>query len=82
LKSLKKAATEVGYYSYDNADVLQACLFELFKTAGIWNQELAERLRKAILERGGTEDPAVLFREIYGKDADVGPLLRSLGILK
>ena len=72
----------VGYYSYDNADVLQACLFELFKEDGIWNPVLAERLRSTILERGGTEDPAILFREMYGKDPDVGPLLRALGILK
>ncbi|MCC8070856.1 MAG: M3 family metallopeptidase [Bacteroidales bacterium] len=65
-----------GYYGYKWAEVLDADAFELFKEKGIFSREAADRLRREILERGGTEDPAVLYRRFRGRDPQIEALLR------
>ncbi|HPF69835.1 MAG TPA: M3 family metallopeptidase, partial [Candidatus Krumholzibacteria bacterium] len=52
-----------GYYSYLWAEVLDADAFEAFKETGdIFDPKTAAAFRDNILERGGTEDPMVLYR--------------------
>ena len=56
-----------GYYSYKWAEVLDADAFAKFQENGLFDKETAESFRKNILEKGGTEDPMILykrFREI------------------
>ena len=69
-----------GYYSYKWAEVLEADAFELFKEKGIFNREVAESFRKNILERGSSEDEALLYRRFRGHDPEPESLLRKLGI--
>ena len=39
-----------------------------------------KRFRDLILSRGGTEDPAVLYRKFRGRDPIVEPLLKERGL--
>lgn len=70
-----------GYYSYKWAEVLDADTFELFKEKGLYNQDAAKSYRDEILSKGGSEDPAVLYRNFRGRDADPDALLRREGLL-
>jgi peptidyl-dipeptidase Dcp len=70
-----------GYYSYVWAEVLDADAFEAFKEKGIFDRKTAESFRKNILERGGTEDPMVLYRRFRGAEPKVEPLLRRRGLM-
>ena len=69
-----------GYYSYKWAEVLDADAFDFFKQKGIFNKEAADAFRTNILEKGGSEDPAELYRRFRGKDASVDALLRRDGL--
>lgn len=69
-----------GYYSYKWAEVLEADAFNLFKEKGIFNKEVASSFRKNILEKGSSEDEAVLYRNFRGHDPEPEALLKKLGI--
>ncbi len=69
-----------GYYSYKWAEVLEADAFSLFKEKGIFNKEVAESFRKNILEKGGSEDAAVLYRNFRGHDPQPEALMKKLGL--
>jgi peptidyl-dipeptidase Dcp len=70
-----------GYYSYIWSGVLDTDAFEQFKLTGdIFNQEKALSFRKNILEKGGTEDPAVLYKRFRGGEPSIEPLLRKRGL--
>lgn len=70
-----------GYYSYKWAEVLEADAFSLFKEKGIFNKQVAESFRKNILERGSSEDEAVLYRNFRGHNPEPEYLLKKLGII-
>lgn len=69
-----------GYYSYLWAEVLDKDAFELFKKNGIFDRKTAMSFRRNILERGGSEDPMVLYRNFRGDDPDPAALLRARGL--
>jgi len=69
-----------GYYSYIWSAVLDTDAFEAFKTAGLFNSEKALMFRKYVLEKGGTEDPAELYRKFRGADPKIEPLLKKRGL--
>ncbi|MDE6555629.1 MAG: peptidase M3, partial [Duncaniella sp.] len=69
-----------GYYSYKWAEVLDADAFAKFKEEGIFSPEAAASFRENILSKGGSENPAVLYRRFRGKDATIDALLRRDGI--
>lgn len=70
-----------GYYSYKWAEVLDADTFELFQEKGLYDSETATRYKNEVLAKGGSEDPAVLYRNFRGRDADPDALLRREGLL-
>lgn len=70
-----------GYYSYKWAEVLDADAFAMFEENGIFDQNTAKAFRENVLERGGTENPAVLYRRFRGQDPTIDALLRRDGIL-
>lgn len=71
-----------GYYSYKWAEVLEADAFSLFKEKGIFNKEVADSFRKNILEKGGAEDEAVIYRNFRGHDPEPEALMEKLGLVK
>ena len=69
-----------GYYAYLWSDVLNADAYVWFKEHGGMTRENGQRFREMILSRGGTEDPAALFRKFRGRDPIVEPLLEQRGL--
>jgi oligopeptidase A len=69
-----------GYYSYKWAEVLDADAFATFREKGIFSREVGERFRREILERGDSDDPAVLYKRFAGRDARLEPLFERSGL--
>lgn len=73
---------DAGYYSYIWSEVLDADTVEWFRTEaaqgddGGLNRQAGDRFRDALLSRGHSRDPLASYRELRGRDADIGPLLR------
>jgi len=76
-----------GYYSYKWSEVLDADAFSVFKAAqkrggSIFDKRAAQRFRENILERGGTEEAASLYRKFRGQEPTVDALMERDGIRK
>jgi peptidyl-dipeptidase Dcp len=70
-----------GYYSYIWAGQLDADAYEAFKETGdIFDAQTAKRFR-TLLEKGGTVEPAELYRQFRGADPNPEALLRQRGLL-
>ena len=69
-----------GYYSYKWAEVLSADAFSRFEELGIFDQETGRAFLQAILEKGGSDDPMILFKNFMGREPNTGALLRHSGI--
>ena len=69
-----------GYYSYLWAEVLDKDAFEDFRQQGIYNPEVARSFRENLMERGGSEEPMVLYVRFRGAEPDPGALLRARGL--
>lgn len=69
-----------GYYSYIWSAVLDTDAFQAFKETSLFDQEKARLFRENVLEKGGTEDPAVLYRKFRGADPKIEPLLNKRGL--
>lgn len=71
-----------GYYGYKWAEVLDADAFAVFKANGIFDKATAEAFRTNILERGGSDNPATLYRNFKGSDATIDALIKRDGVDK
>ncbi|WP_144411480.1 oligopeptidase A [Azotobacter chroococcum] len=69
-----------GYYSYKWAEVLSADAFSRFEEDGVFNPVTGSAFREAILARGGSQDPMVLFVDFRGREPSIDALLRHLGL--
>jgi len=69
-----------GYYSYKWAEVLSADAFSKFEEDGIFNQSTGQKFLTEILEKGGSDEAGVLFKNFRGRDPEVDALLRHSGI--
>lgn len=70
----------VGYYGYLWAEVLAADAFSRFEKEGIFNPETGQAFLEAILSKGGSEEPMVLFKRFLGREPRPDAMLRSYGI--
>ena len=69
-----------GYYSYLWAEVLDQDAFGMFEEKGRFNPEIARSFRETFLEKGGSEEPMILYRRFRGADPDPAALLRGRGL--
>jgi len=69
-----------GYYAYIWAEVLDADAFAAFKEKGLYDQATATSYRQHILERGGTGNPAEMYRAFRGSDPDPIHLMKKRGL--
>lgn len=70
-----------GYYGYVHSAVLDSDGFEAFKETGdVFNQELAEKYRTHILEKGSTEDAMELYKKFRGREPKIDALLKVRGL--
>ncbi len=68
-----------GYYSYIWSEVLDKDAFEAFKEKGLFDRPTATAFR-TLLEKGGTEEAATLYRAFRGREPSVEPLLKARGL--
>lgn len=72
-----------GYYFYVWAEVLDKDAFQAFKQSGdLFNRRLADKFRRELLARGGSEDGMSLYRAFRGADPDKTALLVARGLIE
>lgn len=69
-----------GYYSYIWSEVLDSDAFAAFKEKDLYDQSTAASFRRNILERGGTGNPAEMYRTFRGADPDPIHLMKKRGL--
>jgi len=70
-----------GYYSYIWSAVLDSDAFQAFKEKGnLFDPATAAKFRAEVLSKGGTDEPASLYRHFRGRDPKVEPLLEKRGL--
>ena len=69
-----------GYYSYIWSEVLAADSTAWLLAHGGLTRQNGDRIRDAVLSRGGSGDALTLFRNLTGAEPDVGPLLKKRGL--
>lgn len=72
-----------GYYSYKWSEVLSSDAFQALKQSGttyLEQKPMADKFRKNILSKGGTENMLDNFIEFRGRKPDVSYLLKDYGI--
>lgn len=69
-----------GYYGYLWSNTYDADTWLAFKENGIFDHKTAELYRKHVLETGGKEDPAMMYRRFRGQDPKIEPLLERRGL--
>ncbi len=71
-----------GYYSYKWAEILEADAFESFKEAGIFDTQVASKLKSEILSAGGNEHPSIIYKRFKGKDPSMDAFLKREGLVE
>ena len=69
-----------GYYAYLWAEMLDVDAYHWFLEHGGLTRENGQRFRDLILSRGHTADYREMFRDFYGKDPEIGPMLEHRGL--
>jgi thimet oligopeptidase len=71
---------QAGYYGYQWSLVYACDMFQRFKEKGMLSPEAGDYYRRNILARGGTQDGLDLVRGYLGREPDMTPYLRHLGL--
>lgn len=72
-----------GYYGYLWAEVLDKDAFSVFEESptGVWDTELSLKFKETFLEKGGSEEPMVLYKSFVGREPDPAAMLRGRGLI-
>ena len=72
---------EAGYYAYLWAEVLDKDAFSIFTQSGeVFNLDLAKKFKETFLEKGGSEEPMVLYKSFAGREPDNTAFLKARGL--
>lgn len=71
-----------GYYGYLWTQMLENDAYDWVMAHGGMTRANGDRFRDLILSRGHSQDYGTMFRAFYGKDPDVGPMLRNRGLVE
>ena len=66
----------------DRYPAIDADAFRAFEETGLFNQDTADSFRRNILAKGGSEDPAELYRGFRGADPSIDALLERKGFAR
>jgi len=69
-----------GYYAYLWTQMLDEDAFSWFEKHGGLTRANGQRFRDMILSRGHTLDYGPMFKAFYGKDPEIGPMLKHRGL--
>ncbi len=69
-----------GYYGYIWSGVLDNDAFAAFEETSLFDRETANRFRTEILEVSGSRDYMDMWVAFRGREPEIGPLLRNLGL--
>ena len=69
-----------GYYAYQWTKMLDQNAYNWFEKNGGLTRANGQRFRDMILSKGHTEEYAPMFRAFYGKDPEIGPMLKGMGL--
>jgi peptidyl-dipeptidase Dcp len=69
-----------GYYAYLWSEVLARDAGQWMHDHGGLTRANGDFLRDKVLSRGRSQDPQVQFRNFYGRDPDIGPLIEYRGL--
>ena len=70
-----------GYYGYLWSEVLDKDMFSRFEDHGVWDPDLARQFKETFLEKGGGEEPMVLFKEFMGREPETESFLHGRGLI-
>jgi peptidyl-dipeptidase Dcp len=70
-----------GYYAYIWSDVLARNTEHWFNNNGGLQRRNGDLLRAKVLSRGFSVDALTMFKDFYGRDPDIAPLLESRGLV-
>ena len=73
---------DAGYYGYLWAEVLDKDAFSIFEDHGVWDFELAKQFKETFLEKGGSEEPMVLYKSFAGREPDSRAMLFKRGLIE
>ncbi|MCZ6837015.1 MAG: Zn-dependent oligopeptidase, partial [Planctomycetota bacterium] len=71
---------QAGYYGYQWSLVYACDMFERFKELGMLNPEAGMYYREKILSRGSTMDSLDMVKDYLGREPDMKPFLKNLGL--
>lgn len=74
------SAYAAGYYTYLWSEVLSADAYATFTEEGVFNRDVAARLRESILEPRGARDPMEMFEEFKGRPYKLDAILEARGL--
>ncbi len=69
-----------GYYAYLWTEMLADDAWDWFKANGGLTRANGQRFRDLVLSKGHTLDYGPMWRAFYGKDPDIGPMLKNRGL--
>lgn len=69
------------FYSYLWSEVLDADAFQLFYEKGLFDQETAQSFRENILSKGGSDEPATLYKRFRGTEPNPIYALKNRGLI-
>jgi peptidyl-dipeptidase Dcp len=70
-----------GYYAYLWSEMLDEDGYQWFLDQGGLTRANGDRLRRMVLSRGNTEDPAAMYQAWLGREPSVKPMLKERGLL-